>query len=87
MKVTFLVYPDTSSKIEAVLDYDSHNKEITSVKLKTKIPRGQYYSVLNDACKEAENHIPVFRQDLVNYLFQNNQPEKATLAFLGFFSR
>lgn len=51
-QVTFKVYPGSTSNCEATATIV--NGVVEKVKLNTKVPRGQYYSVYNDACEEAE---------------------------------
>ena len=50
----FNVYPDTENTVQAVATFNEEF-EIIGVKLLTKVPRGMYYSFLNDALIEAGN--------------------------------
>lgn len=51
-KIQFNIYEGTSATVMAEMRISEG--EILSVKLITKVPRGQYYSYLNDALGEAE---------------------------------
>ena len=51
MKIIFYIYPENQSNIRGLATISKD--ELTSIELYDKVSKGYYYSVLNDAIKEA----------------------------------